>query len=554
MTYLERKRTAIMRLIEGVKGFVRTVSGIPPLTLPACVDTESIIDYTISGNSVQNGTPTPDNPIEVESVGVLTENLFDNAMNWSGIGNSSIPSYGDDFVQKLDGGGYHIGGHSSVSFTFNNLVAGETYTLSYLLTADDAGTLANLIYVGSSTSYEYLYSKGARGRVTKKFTVGDSGSITFKFGLSNMDKGYGHYYGGTITELMLVKGSTAKAYEPYGYKVPIVCSGKNLFNSLAAMDNGYYAADKSTATFADRVTTISNIQGKNNPNFCFKIPVVKGEKYTISAGVIENSYNSTLARIAVCSSVHPDEAKFGYLYSNGKLTVTATSNYLYLKNYIAWGTNNATLTIEKLQVERGSSKTAYEEYKEPTTTNIYLDAPLKGVGEYTDTINFKDQKTTQRIGVKVFDGSEDWSVSSTTNNRYMSPQITDVMVDDKINNNSYYLSNNYFTPISWSERDNYTENDDCCYVYVSNANKQIVVGSPNTKTLADFKAWLSDMYASGTPFTICYPLQETNVTEEIVDLSVLPTLQGSTVYTVDLAVQPSDMSARYYSSQKGASQ
>ena len=210
MTYLQKKKLAFMSIVNSVKGFVRKVSGIPPLTLPNCVDEKSMIDYTIEGAS--------------GGVGDATENLFDNAMNWSGIGNTSIPSYGDNFVQKLDGGGYHIGSHSSASFTINNLVVGETYTLSYLLTAEDAGTLVNMIYVGSSTSYEYLYSKGAKVRVTRKFTVGDSGSITFKFGLSNLDKGWGHYYGGTITELMLVQGSTAKTYEPYGYKMPIVCS------------------------------------------------------------------------------------------------------------------------------------------------------------------------------------------------------------------------------------------------------------------------------------------------------------------------------------------
>ena len=210
MTYLQRKKLAFMSIVNSVKGFVRKVSGIPPLTLPNCVDAESLIDYTIEGAS--------------GGVGDVTDNLFDNARNWSAVGGNAIPSYGDTFVQKLDGGGYHIGSYSSVSFKFDNLVAGEAYTLSYLLTADDAGTLVNMIYVGSSTSYEYLYSKGAKGRVTRKFTVGDTGSITFKFGISNIDKGYGHYYGGTITELMLVQGSTAKVYEPYGYKIPIACS------------------------------------------------------------------------------------------------------------------------------------------------------------------------------------------------------------------------------------------------------------------------------------------------------------------------------------------
>lgn len=73
MNYFKRKRIAIMRLVEGVKGFVRTISGVPPITLPDCVDEDSLISYSISGNSVQIGEPTPENPIEVESVGDYDE-------------------------------------------------------------------------------------------------------------------------------------------------------------------------------------------------------------------------------------------------------------------------------------------------------------------------------------------------------------------------------------------------------------------------------------------------------------------------------------------------
>lgn len=37
---------------------------------------EKISNYRIYGNSVQNGTPTPDNPVEIQSVGDKTPNLF----------------------------------------------------------------------------------------------------------------------------------------------------------------------------------------------------------------------------------------------------------------------------------------------------------------------------------------------------------------------------------------------------------------------------------------------------------------------------------------------
>ena len=71
------KKKAILSVIGKVKGFVRSVSGTPPIALEACADNMSIIDYKIHGNSIQDGTPSPDNPVEVQSVGELVTDETD---------------------------------------------------------------------------------------------------------------------------------------------------------------------------------------------------------------------------------------------------------------------------------------------------------------------------------------------------------------------------------------------------------------------------------------------------------------------------------------------
>ena len=73
MNYLQLKKRAFMKVVNSIKGVVRTASGIPPLTLEGCVDDNSLINYTIHGNSIQNGTPTPETPVEIESVGEYDE-------------------------------------------------------------------------------------------------------------------------------------------------------------------------------------------------------------------------------------------------------------------------------------------------------------------------------------------------------------------------------------------------------------------------------------------------------------------------------------------------
>ena len=72
MTYLQRKKLAFMSIVNQIKGFVRSVFGVPPLTLPDCIS-GGLLNYIMDGNSVQNGTPAPENPVEVESVGEYDE-------------------------------------------------------------------------------------------------------------------------------------------------------------------------------------------------------------------------------------------------------------------------------------------------------------------------------------------------------------------------------------------------------------------------------------------------------------------------------------------------
>ena len=69
MNYLQRKKRAFMSIVNSIKGFIRTITETPPITLYYCVDDNSVINYQIYGNSMQDGEPSPDNPIEIKFVG-----------------------------------------------------------------------------------------------------------------------------------------------------------------------------------------------------------------------------------------------------------------------------------------------------------------------------------------------------------------------------------------------------------------------------------------------------------------------------------------------------
>jgi hypothetical protein len=52
---------------------VKELTGIPPLSFTA--DGTPLLDYLISGNMVQAGTPTPDSPVMPQGTGERTGNL-----------------------------------------------------------------------------------------------------------------------------------------------------------------------------------------------------------------------------------------------------------------------------------------------------------------------------------------------------------------------------------------------------------------------------------------------------------------------------------------------
>lgn len=72
MDYLLKKKKAIMSVVNQNHGFLKTVSGEPPLYLENTLSTY-LNDYHIHGNSVQNGTPSLESPVAIESCGDYDE-------------------------------------------------------------------------------------------------------------------------------------------------------------------------------------------------------------------------------------------------------------------------------------------------------------------------------------------------------------------------------------------------------------------------------------------------------------------------------------------------
>ena len=163
------------------------IQGSLPLQFKSYAD--YLKNYRIYGNSVQNGTPTPDNPIMPESTGERTGNLFDKSQAVLG--------------KEIDG------------LTYRD-------NLSYLITGFIPVEGGKTYYKSISEGSVLLYRNADyEETVDRKLYVSGPGYFTIPSGynyivlnsvITNIDK------------IMINAGSSPLPYEPYGYKIPVTVS------------------------------------------------------------------------------------------------------------------------------------------------------------------------------------------------------------------------------------------------------------------------------------------------------------------------------------------
>jgi len=211
-----------------VKYTVTELEGTLPMSIVSAG--KPLMDYRIYGNTEQTGTPTPENPIMPESVGERTENLFNLYRQRS-----------NTFV--LDSTKYIYGALADRQTTYPQQITELAYNNDSftILTTSGAG-IGFLVEVEPNTTYTVSYqcditvsanrTSAALNLITSDSTFGtfwaiygDNRSSTFT---TNANTAYvylvfrAYELRATYSNIMLVEGSTALPYEPYGYKLPIL--------------------------------------------------------------------------------------------------------------------------------------------------------------------------------------------------------------------------------------------------------------------------------------------------------------------------------------------
>ena len=301
--------------------FYEEVEGVPPISFNGIG--ENLLDYRIDGAS--------------GGVGDKTSNLLQNTA-------SSQTINGVTFTVNNDGSVICNGTSSAVA----------TFAISIKLNSNINYVLSGSPKNGGIETYRLdlrnisysVYNNTADNGDGINFTIEENGTYLVCIRIA------ANYTCNNLTFYPMIRLASIQdnTYEPYGYKVPVVVSGKNLFNG--ELLQGYYTD-----------STMSTLASKNSNYKSIKIYLKKG-KYTLSSNI-----NLLIVRF-ITSQVYQSNP------SGSNLTKTFTfeiENDGYISLAFRNENNQTWDNSTNLQIEIGDTATTYEEYTSPTITTIYLD-------------------------------------------------------------------------------------------------------------------------------------------------------------------------------------
>lgn len=275
------------------------------------------------------------------------------------------------------------------------------------------------------------------------------------------------------------------------------------------------------------------------------IPVKPNTKYTLTMS--SPVYFVSISEYSTANDSGFIIRKTGVTGSNTTLSITTGAN----TNYVRFGTNinRTTVTLDKVlainwMLNIGNTM-AYQPYVD---SGIYTDGinevltmggqtanveTLFSVGIYKDIQEIITGDITRKVGIKVFDGTETFTVSSSG---AMITQIPGVSIGATNNPiNTHFALETSPTSIAVGTQ-RFGANGSAIY------STNYYMKHTTITTVADFKQWLTDQYNARTPVIVIYPLA-TETTESVTS-QILTAQQGTNTISSNKGAR--EMEIKYY--------
>ena len=482
------------------------MEGVGSLTLPNSLKAP-LERLELIGNSVQGENPAPDNPQEIKSAGRKSKNLFDAKKAKSGW----ITSDGKQTLATL-------GSIDNVISDYIQVYPGMNYTSSASVYQNFYDSEKNFLNHNPNASTSIVVPDNAKYMIV---VVGVNRALVIQ----------------TANTLMINIGSSALPYEQYTdkYLLDVKVTGKNLLSNKPTD----WMIGKTTSWGAVPQTPVS--YGKNVKNAIATINVKSSTNYSF--------INKETNKLWVCRIIELDANGLGLVNH----ALYANESFNYKKYNFSTRSNTANIVFEikkvdntellstdiepnKIMLVEGevNEPTPYEPYAEQFM-QIVLNEPLRGIGEYKDTIT-KDG-VVRKIKRAVFDGSENekWGLSREHENHINFALVIKGAITVNTGIRTMMDKFKYFGAI-W--------NSDLLGQDMFGATLRINMPKTLATDLQTFKTWLSQ-----NPLTVDYVLAEP-VTEPLPEsvqqqLQALHSENGTTHVFVDSGEVPCGIKLTY---------
>lgn len=440
-----------------------SVSGNKMVILSNCIR-NFFRKFELIGNSTQGENPAPDNPQEIKSAGRKSKNLFNIAdlrvgqVQKDGTINEKSTHSRTAILDVPEDGKYRIAFNSN-----------DDYTMLY---------------------FAEMYTNGVYSQPYVRVHAGNSNSlISLKKGKNILS--FSTYNNNTQVDfpkdhnIMIAAESETLGYEPYGYLLDVKVTGKNLLDKSIILPLSSY-------DIKDGIYWRKYFYLLPNTDYLIRVTPHYTEKLVDTSGFlgVGEPYDNNLPNGII--SLIPD---VGTTDKTNYFRTDATGKVI-LKFKDSANEENIRKMLEQVEITLAlkTFNNEHEPYTEQTV-QIALDEPLRGIGEYKDTIT-KDG-IVRKIKRIVLDGSEDekWGIAIERENviNFVSTQFSDAI---KINEHQRTMMDK----LKWSSsvwgRDEVGQ-DMFARILRMNMPKTL------TPDLQTFKTWLSQ-----NPLTVDYVLAE----------------------------------------------
>ena len=354
-------------------------------------------------------------------------------------------------------------------------------------------------------------------------------------------------YNDHVKNVMLVEGTymlnTMPDYEPYGkYKLPIKVAGKNMFD-VSKLQTAGLNSNCGISYPAPGLVKVRRSATAASLGVTVTLPLKAG-KYTIKADYDSitgytptNNYILFIYDTTICDN--------GIRYANRGLSkyITLTEDMdVKISFYANEATDDRAVGNEcvfKIMLCEGNEDLEWE--PGPVTTNIFIDEPLRKVGDYVDYIDFREKKIVRRIGhFDSYNVYQKYNASIVNSVRFMVYDSTllpsklgikEVLCDFLPYNGGYHFDGEtVLKNDAWKN-----------HYYPSFSKERLGITASDTNEQMMQKA--RDYIDTITHKNLYYPLESS--IEEIVDFPELSIFDSAIKVEVDTEIQPSKFIINY---------